>query len=299
MKNISKKLSKEIINYFEKLDPIDGVSWDNDFNFILKDTNDIIHFGEPFLMSRISINGQTLFFRCSETITYNKPPGEGVGRIKGAPANFLNLFKQVCEIDLFTDILKKIDYPGQFDEKTQLLTLGDTNDLQLIVIKIVNIAIIKLSYGSILKGGTISRPKENILPVEKRNDERIPHEILVRRGQKKFRDNLIAAYRSSCAISNCKTVEALEAAHIESHSENQTYEISRGILLRADIHTLFDLFLISINPQDHTVVVASKCEEYCNEFEGKTMSLPEDCNCQPDKEALTKHYTKWKELYNR
>jgi predicted restriction endonuclease len=255
----------------------------------------MIHFGASFLKQRICTdNDQKLYFNCSKRITYNKPAGQGSGGIKGAPGNFLNLFETINKNVLFKDILEKIDYPKEFDNQTTLLFIGNINDLKIVVTKIVNIAIIKLSYGSILKD-TVSREKESILPVQHRNDERIPQEILVRRGQKKFRDNLLTAYRSSCAISNCKTVEALEAAHIVPHSENPTYKTNRGILLRADIHTLFDLFLISIDPQNYEVVVASNCIEY-NEFSGKKMDLPKDSNSHPDRKALIIHYTKWKKL---
>jgi hypothetical protein len=58
---------------------------------------------------------------------------------------------------------------------------------------------------------------------------------------------LLAAYNRRCAVTGCSIVELLEAAHIRPHSEQPDYSVSNGLLLKADIHTLYDLKLLSID----------------------------------------------------
>jgi hypothetical protein len=69
-----------------------------------------------------------------------------------------------------------------------------------------------------------------------------------RRGQPGFRQALIKAYKGQCAFTTCNEVEALEAAHIKPCAQNGEYRVQNGFLLRADVHTLFDLDLIKVNP---------------------------------------------------
>jgi len=63
-------------------------------------------------------------------------------------------------------------------------------------------------------------------------------------------------------ISGCNVQEALEAAHIRPYSECGTNKIANGLLLRADLHTLFDLHLMSLdaNLQGHFILKgAQRC----------------------------------------
>lgn len=80
--------------------------------------------------------------------------------------------------------------------------------------------------------------------------------IAVRRGQQKFRGILIEAYEGKCAITRCDVKEALEAAHIIPYKGEHTNKLANGVLLRADIHTLFDLGLIAIDTNTMTVILA-------------------------------------------
>lgn len=64
-------------------------------------------------------------------------------------------------------------------------------------------------------------------------------------GQQRFRTQLFEAYTGRCAVSGCSVDEALEAAHIENYSGPKSQVVSNGILLRRDLHSLFDAHLIS------------------------------------------------------
>ena len=71
----------------------------------------------------------------------------------------------------------------------------------------------------------------------------------IRRGQKKFRKKLMELYNGCCAISGCNTIEVLHACHIEEHAVSGNNLSTNGVLLRADIHDLFDSYLVGIHPQ--------------------------------------------------
>ena len=78
-----------------------------------------------------------------------------------------------------------------------------------------------------------------------------------RKGAPRFRRALLRLYESRCAITGDGPVEVLEAAHIEPHSEQGLNTLENGLLLRADIHTLFDLDLLWIDPENMSVRTAS------------------------------------------
>jgi putative restriction endonuclease len=80
-------------------------------------------------------------------------------------------------------------------------------------------------------------------------------DISRRRGKTAFRAALRERYCDRCVISGCTIIDLLEAAHIDPMRSPGLDEPANGLLLRADLHTLFDLDLIGINPADHTVVV--------------------------------------------
>jgi hypothetical protein len=77
-------------------------------------------------------------------------------------------------------------------------------------------------------------------------DEKVLQSIKTRRGQPAFRKALLDAFHGTCCITGCKVEALLEAAHIISHSTETNYSFFNGLLLRTDIHTLFDLGLLRI-----------------------------------------------------
>ena len=81
--------------------------------------------------------------------------------------------------------------------------------------------------------------------------QRVLRDIIRRRGQGPFRQGLLAAYGHRCQVTLYTGEQALEAAHIYSYSEGGEYtnDLRNGLLLRADIHTLFDLGLLKITPE--------------------------------------------------
>lgn len=72
--------------------------------------------------------------------------------------------------------------------------------------------------------------------------------VALREGQPEFRRQVIELYESRCAISSCETVDTLEAAHILPFKGKESNQPWNGILLRADLHLLFDKNLLTIDP---------------------------------------------------
>lgn len=82
----------------------------------------------------------------------------------------------------------------------------------------------------------------------------------IRIGQGAFRVLITDAYQRKCSITGEKTLPVLESAHIQSYSQSGPHVISNGILLRSDMHKLFDNGYITIT-QDLKVEVSSRIKE--------------------------------------
>lgn len=115
--------------------------------------------------------------------------------------------------------------------------------------------------------------------------------IKTRRGQRDFRERLRRIYGDTCAISGSMVVPLLEAAHIVPHAHSTNYATSNGLLLRADIHTLFDMHLIAIDP-DGQVVVSRRLQrtEYAQYQFQRLKAFPETPADQPSVERLKRHH---------
>jgi hypothetical protein len=121
---------------------------------------------------------------------------------------------------------------------------------------------------------------------------RVLREVVQRQGQPAFRNALLAAYGGRCAVTGCDAEDALEAAHIIGYCGPASQDVRNGLLLRADIHTLFDLDLVSICPERLQVVLAPalRTSTYA-ELHGRPLSLPSVLEQQPDRAALRHRWT--------
>ena len=151
----------------------------------------------------------------------------------------------------------------------------------------------RLETVSILTGEALSNPSPT--EIDKCKDislsedyrENVVRTIKARRGQSKFRRDLLNAYNCKCAITGCAVDSVLEAAHISPYLGKHTNLVGNGILLRADIHMLFDLGLLGFNCQ-YTVIVSKELEGSAYwQYNGKPISyLPDNRNHWPLKEAI-------------
>jgi hypothetical protein len=94
----------------------------------------------------------------------------------------------------------------------------------------------------------------------------------IRRGQPIFRKNLLIAYGEKCAISGFGPADVLDAVHVVSHAETGINELHNGLLLRSDLHCLYDARLLSIHPKTKCVVLDEVLKDTPYwEFNGKLL----------------------------
>jgi predicted restriction endonuclease len=116
---------------------------------------------------------------------------------------------------------------------------------------------------------------------------RLLREVVQRQGQRKFRQSLIAAYGGRCAITGCPVTALLEAAHITPYLGPDTNSITNGLLLRADLHTLWDLGLLAVEPGKRTVWVSPKVNDSTYQaLSGRLLAKPAHPSQQPVFSAL-------------
>jgi len=121
-----------------------------------------------------------------------------------------------------------------------------------------------------------------------------PTLITPRLGQGSFRIVVTDAYDRRCAVTQERTLPALEAAHIKPFTESGPHSVRNGILLRSDIHRLFDTGYVTITP-DHTFEVSHRIRD---EFEngrdyyhlhGTPIHLPPKPAWHPSGDFITWH----------
>jgi len=100
------------------------------------------------------------------------------------------------------------------------------------------------------------------LILENAGDKKYGAEVLnkVRLGQGAFRMMITDAYSRKCSITGEKTLPVLEAAHIKPYAKSGPHFISNGLLLRSDIHKLFDGGYITIT-HDYKIEVSKRIRE--------------------------------------
>ncbi len=120
-------------------------------------------------------------------------------------------------------------------------------------------------------------------------------EVNFRLGQGGFRVLVTEAYERRCAITGESTLPVLESAHIQPYAESGPHALGNGLLLRSDMHTLFDRGLLTVTPDFHIEVSSQIREQYSNgklyySYHGESLrSLPTNVMHQPDTQYLDWH----------
>jgi hypothetical protein len=123
--------------------------------------------------------------------------------------------------------------------------------------------------------------------------------VVPRPGQKLFRKSLGVAYDEKCCVTGCCVENVLEAAHIDDYLAPESDHVSNGLLLRSDIHVLFDANLLAIEPSTHRIHISpsAKCEDGYAEWQGRKIFLPEEKTHQPNVGALKRRWEKFKSAH--
>jgi len=121
-----------------------------------------------------------------------------------------------------------------------------------------------------------------------------PQLVQPRLGQGIFRVAVMDAYSRACAVTHEHSLPALEASHIQPYAKNGPHEVRNGVLLRADLHRLFDQGYVTITP-DYRVEVSTRLKlDYDNghsyyPLHGSRVSLPNAPEDSPKGDYLRWH----------
>jgi putative restriction endonuclease len=120
--------------------------------------------------------------------------------------------------------------------------------------------------------------------------------ILIRPGlgQGAFRIGVTGVYQRRCAVTGERTLPILDAAHIRPYGAGGEHEITNGLLLRTDVHRLFDLGYVTVGGDGHFAVGRRLKEDFENgrlyyEMHGRPITLPEEVDQRPARAALEWH----------
>jgi len=124
-----------------------------------------------------------------------------------------------------------------------------------------------------------------------------PTLVRPRLGQGIFRVNVTEAYSRQCAVTGERTLPILDAAHIRPYADGGEHEVTNGLLLRTDIHRLFDLGYVTVNNDGSFEVGRRLRHDFENgrhyyEMHGRKIIWPKNPQQQPSRAALEWHQTK-------
>lgn len=109
---------------------------------------------------------------------------------------------------------------------------------------------------------------------------------VIREGQAEFRKRLIDHYGAVCMVTGTALASVIDAAHIVPYNGTATNALSNGLLLRKDIHALFDAGLLTIGPDLVVYVSAGVDDPFYRSLDGRELTL--DAPPKMSKEALRK-----------
>jgi hypothetical protein len=121
--------------------------------------------------------------------------------------------------------------------------------------------------------------------------------VLRRRGQREFRFRLLERVGAECAVLGPQPPQVLEAAQIQSFATTGKHDLDGGLILRRDIHSLFDAHLLTIDPNSMKVQVAPKLRVF--KTYGSLQSAPLHLAEQhhPKRELLDEHFERAMETF--
>lgn len=183
------------------------------------------------------------------------PPQSGLHRLEGSSGLWLSDSPVVNELDWF-DVF--FDRMGRGGTSFQQLQVDDVEKLR-----------------ELFAPKTAASGTEPASLADEARQQGWPEDALrygaikARRGQADFRARLLAAYGRRCCISGCRVEALLEAVHIRPHAVAPNYDTRNGLLLRADLHTLYDLHLLGVDEFGNVALSPEVTDLYYKELVGK------------------------------
>lgn len=128
-------------------------------------------------------------------------------------------------------------------------------------------------------------------------------EVLVKQriGQQRFRERLFERYGETCAVTGSQPAAVLDAAHLYTFAERPEHESDGGLLLRADVHRMFDRLLITFDPVAWRSRVSPRLldrHERLRALDQQPMLLPD--GVRPNRGLIELHHAaaqaRWREV---
>jgi putative restriction endonuclease len=121
-----------------------------------------------------------------------------------------------------------------------------------------------------------------------------PRLVQPRLGQATFRIAVLDAYGRGCAVTEEHSLPALEASHIRPYAQDGPHEIRNGLLLRADLHRLFDTGYVTVTPDLRLEIGHRLRDDYHNgrsyyPLQGAPVHVPAMASHRPDTTFLEWH----------
>ncbi len=121
-----------------------------------------------------------------------------------------------------------------------------------------------------------------------------PTLVMPRLGQGAFRVEVTDAYDRACAVTSEHSLPVLEAAHIKPYARGGEHAVSNGLLLRTDIHRLFDRGYVTVDEQHRFVVSKRLKQDFENgrvyyDMQGHDVFVPRQADLAPSTTSLTWH----------
>lgn len=153
------------------------------------------------------------------------------------------------------------------------------------------------SLGALLRN-THPEPVPDLQPTFELLEEDARHRVdtvrVDRPGQRTFRMRLLTAYGQQCAVTSEHATPVLEAAHIQRYLGPASNHPQNGIVLRSDLHRLYDSGYVTVTPDLRLEVSSRLRDEFENgkhyyEMAGRRIHVPGDHRLVPSTRALEWH----------
>ncbi len=113
----------------------------------------------------------------------------------------------------------------------------------------------------------------------------------------RYRADVLDIYSSTCAVSGCTVLDAIDAAHVLGVGQNGEDKAENGIVFRADLHRLFDAEppQMAIDPRSMTVHFSIECTGHFSAYEGREIRIP---NGGPPSKAFASHWKTFRKAHS-
>jgi putative restriction endonuclease len=115
-----------------------------------------------------------------------------------------------------------------------------------------------------------------------------------RLGQQSFQAVILRTYGRRCAVTGDKVRPVLQAAHILPLPAGGEHRVDNGLLLRSDVHILYDRGYLGVDPKHRLLVSPRLREEFGNGEQfyaraGELIAVPDRPSERPNREFLEWH----------